>query len=75
MLRQLVAMALNNKQWSLHQLSQHAETMATCSRLVHTFGDDPDLVLRQQVAIALNGAGYAKRGLALGEQSVATGTR
>lgn len=70
-LRQLVAMALNNKQWSLHQLSQHAETVATCSRLVHTFGDDPDLVLRQQVAIALNGAGYAKRGLALGEQSVA----
>lgn len=70
-LRQLVAMALNNKQWSLYQLSQHTEAVATCSRLVHTFGGDPDLVLRQQVAIAFNGSGYSKRELALGEQAVA----
>lgn len=70
-LRQVVAMALNNKHWSLYRLSQHADAVATCAQLVATFGDDTDPVLRQQVAMTLNASGQSKRELGAVERAVA----
>ncbi|HEY8652592.1 MAG TPA: protein kinase [Dermatophilaceae bacterium] len=70
-LRQHMAMALNNTQWTLYNLGQHTEAVTTCSRLVDTFGHDADLLLRQQVAIAINSSGYSKRVLSLNERAIA----
>ncbi len=70
-LRQCLAMALNNTQWTLYQQRHYTEAVATCSRVVDTFKQDSDPVLRQQVAIAFSGSGYAKRALSLSEAAVA----
>jgi tetratricopeptide (TPR) repeat protein len=70
-LRPMVAMALNNKRWSLYRMNKHADAIATCAQIVETFGDDLDPVLRQQVAMALNASGQSKRELGAGEQAVA----
>ncbi|KRA37928.1 hypothetical protein ASD81_04380 [Nocardioides sp. Root614] len=70
-MRQNMAMALNNTQWAQNRLGQHAEAVGTCSRMVHAFGGDSDLLLRRQVATALNGSGYAKAALRLNDGAIA----
>lgn len=71
-LRQHLAMALNNVQWTHYQSAKHTEVIAAGARLMDNLADDSDLLVRRHVAIGLNSSGYSHRALGLPDRALSS---